>query len=134
MASLQTGQIKKITWLPLSEIRRPIPPVLDERKIDSMICTLNDLEERNTETTGESVSQDLKNEGIANDDDEGLPPIDIMCVRKNGKSYYFGFGGCHRFQAYERSDQIMVKCKVIPITENMLQLYVGSSLHAMFDE
>ena len=31
-----------------------------------------------------------------------LPPVDVFKVREEGKSYYFAFGGCRRFQAYDR--------------------------------
>ncbi|KAK7202761.1 ParB/Sulfiredoxin, partial [Myxozyma melibiosi] len=112
--SIQTGNLNRIQYLPFDSIRRPIVPVLDEEKISRMIETLKN-------TDPEAL-------------DDGLPPIDVLTVRKNGKSWYFGFGGCHRFQAYQRTGKKMVKCKVVPVTESMLTMYVGSSLENMFKE
>ena len=68
-----------------------------------------------------------------------LPPIDVMCVRENGENYYFAFGGCHRFQAYERinaqgEQEAMVRCKILPATRKQLRLYVGSSVDKMFED
>ncbi|KAK9464438.1 ParB/Sulfiredoxin [Lipomyces arxii] len=114
MASVQTGNLSRISFLQLELIRRPIPPVLDEEKITRMIETLS--------TTN------------AEDMDDGLPPIDVLCVRKDGKDWYFGFGGCHRFQAYQRTGKKTVKCKIVPVTEKMLKMYVGNSVDQMFKE
>ncbi|KAK9462606.1 ParB/Sulfiredoxin [Lipomyces oligophaga] len=112
--SIQTKNLNNITFLPLDSIRRPIMPVLDEEKISRMIETLKT-------TDPDSI-------------DDGLPPIDILRVRKNGKDWYFGFGGCHRFQAYERTGRKIAKCKVVPVTESMLKMYVGGSVDEMFKE
>ncbi|KAK9448322.1 ParB/Sulfiredoxin [Limtongia smithiae] len=114
MSSIQTGGMNRISFLPIDQIRRPIVPVLDEEKISRMIETL-------AHTDPEAI-------------DDGLPPIDVLRVRKNGKDWYFGFGGCHRFQAYERTGKKTVKCKIVPVTEKMLSLYVGGSLEEMFKE
>ncbi|KAK9458033.1 ParB/Sulfiredoxin [Dipodascopsis uninucleata] len=115
MASIQTGNLNRIEFLPLSVIRRPIVPVLDEEKISKMIETLKSMSDPDAI-------------------DDGLPPIDVLRIKKNGKEWYFGFGGCHRFQAYERTGKKMVKCKIVPITESMLKMYVGGSLDNMFIE
>ncbi|ODV92439.1 hypothetical protein CANCADRAFT_30594 [Tortispora caseinolytica NRRL Y-17796] len=88
--------------IPLKDIRRPILPVLEEGKICKMIDTV--------ENNGE------------------LPPIDVLELRENGQSSYFAFGGCHRFQAYERTNTELVKCRVMPATKDMLKMYLGSSI------
>ncbi|KAK9477725.1 ParB/Sulfiredoxin [Lipomyces japonicus] len=116
MSSIQTSNLNNIVFLPLDQIRRPIVPVLDEAKIASMIKTLED-------SSAKMTNPDL---------DDGLPPIDILRVRRDGQDYYFGFGGCHRFQAYERTGRKTVKAKVVPITEKMLGMYVGGSVDQMF--
>ncbi|KAK9319995.1 ParB/Sulfiredoxin [Lipomyces orientalis] len=112
--SIQTSNLNRISFLPLASIRRPIVPVLDEDKIGRMIETLS-------RTDPEAI-------------DDGLPPIDVLRVRKNGKDWYFGFGGCHRFQAYERTGKQTVKCKIVPVTESMLKMYVGGSVDEMFKD
>jgi sulfiredoxin len=64
-----------------------------------------------------------------------LPPVDVLAVREKGETYYFAFGGCHRFQAYERFDgEKLVKCKILPATKNQLKLYLGGSLGAFFKD
>lgn len=69
-----------------------------------------------------------------------LPPIDVFKIREKGKTYYFAFGGCHRFQAYDRlsqeddSKEILVKSRIIPATKKTLELYLGSSVHVMFED
>ncbi|ODV94835.1 hypothetical protein PACTADRAFT_50691 [Pachysolen tannophilus NRRL Y-2460] len=123
MSSIQSGNIAKISYLPLSEIKRPIPPVLDYSKIDSMVSTLKGIP---------AVSATCSNiEDITAGE---LPPIDVMMVRENGKSYYFAFGGCHRFQAYEKAGNPMVKCKIFPATKKQLKIYLGSSIDQYFQQ
>jgi sulfiredoxin len=121
MSSIQSGHIGKVTYLPLSEIKRPIPPVLDYSKIDSMVSTMNGQPTASSTCTLEQ----------ARESNGELPPIDVMAIRENGKTFYFAFGGCHRFQAYERVGG-KVKCKVLPATKKQLKLYLGSSLDAFF--
>ncbi|GMM33443.1 sulfiredoxin [Saccharomycopsis crataegensis] len=122
--SLQTSLLNKIEYLPLEQIRRPIPPVLDHSKIDAMVSTLTGTPAASATCTLAEASE-LKGE---------LPPVDVMKVRENGKTYYFAFGGCHRFQAYDRlGGKKLVKCKIIPATKKQIKLYTGASVDAMFD-
>lgn len=120
--SIQSGNIKNIAYLPLSEIKRPIPPTFDYEKIEAMSATL-----QGTPT----ISATCPNlEDIRPGE---LPPIDVLGVRHNGKTLYFAFGGCHRFQAYEKNPQLQVRCKVLPCTKDQLRLYLGSSVDKFFD-
>ncbi|KAK6458024.1 ParB/Sulfiredoxin [Scheffersomyces xylosifermentans] len=124
--SFQTASLK-VESVPLEEIRRPIPPVLDHQKIDAMVSTLN------------GVPMASATCGIADIEAGELPPIDVFKVREQGKNYYFAFGGCHRFQAYERiskegSKQVMVKCKILPATRKTLKVYLGGSVDQMFED
>lgn len=128
--SIQTRNLNQIREIPLSQIRRPIAPVLDYQKIDAMVSTLN----------GKPVASKTCSLEDAKKLDGKLPPIDVMCVRENGQTYYFAFGGCHRFQAYDKAAEnsnekdTLVRCKVLPATRNQLRLYVGSSIDKMFEE
>lgn len=123
--SIQSGHIGKISYLPLDEIKRPIPPVLDYSKIDSMVSQLNGVPMA-SQTCSLEQARDLNGE---------LPPVDVLAIRDNGKTYYFAFGGCHRFQAYERfNGEKLVKCKILPATKNQLKLYLGGSLSAFFQD
>ena len=119
--SLQTSLLK-LAYIPLNEIRRPIPPVLDHDKINLMVSTLNGVPTASaTCEVGDIVAGEL-------------PPIDVFKVREHGKNYYFAFGGCHRFQAYERlGPESLVKCRILPATRDSLKVYLGGSVDAMFE-
>ncbi|AET38892.1 sulfiredoxin Ecym_3406 [Eremothecium cymbalariae DBVPG len=125
--SIQTRGLAKIEYIPLSHIRRPIAPVLDSTKIDAMVSTVKGVPMASaTCTLGEAVAMNGE-----------LPAIDVMHVREDGKDYYFAFGGCHRFQAYdrlssERQEDTLVRCKIVPTTRKQLRVYVGASLDDMF--
>lgn len=119
--SIQSGSIGKVEYLPLDSIKRPIAPVLDYSKIDAMVSTLK----------GEPMASATCSLEEARNANGELPPIDVMAVRENGQTYYFAFGGCHRFQAYERAGG-KVRCKVLPATKNQLKLYLGASLDSFF--
>lgn len=122
--SIQSGNINKIEYLPLSQIHRPIPPVLDYDKIDTMVSQLNGIPMASS-TCSLEQARDLNGE---------LPPIDVLAVREKGKAYYFAFGGCHRFKAYEsfKDGEKLVKCKILPATKKQLSLYLGGSLDSFF--
>lgn len=106
--SLQTQGLHKISEIPLSQIKRPIAPVLDESKIDAMETTLQS--------------------------NAALPPVDVLQMKNSkGGVVNFAFGGCHRLQAYDRLARAtgrdpLVPCKVLPATRSQLALYLGSSL------
>ncbi|QLL34186.1 hypothetical protein HG536_0G00430 [Torulaspora globosa] len=112
--SLQTQNLHKVSEIPLSQIKRPIAPVLDEPKIDSMETTLK--------TNAE------------------LPPVDVLQMKNSkGSVVNFAFGGCHRLQAYDRlaratNGDPLVRCKILPATRQQLELYLGSSLAVIDDE
>ncbi|CDK27423.1 unnamed protein product [Kuraishia capsulata CBS 1993] len=126
--SLQTRNLRQVTELPLSQISRPIPPVLDYTKIDTMLSTLNGVPMASS--TCPNVDEITAGE---------LPPIDVLLVRENGKDRYFAFGGCHRFQAYEKKSrdtgkEQMVRCKVLPCTRKQLRVYLGNSVDKFFQD
>lgn len=121
--SLQSSTLKE-ELVPLTQIRRPIPPVLDNQKIDAMVSTLNGVPVASATCSIENITAGE------------LPPIDVFLVREQGKSYYFAFGGCHRFQAYDRlakdGDEVMVRARILPATRKTLRVYLGSSVDDMF--
>lgn len=112
--------LAKTEYLPLKEISRPIPPVLDEDKIAKMVETLKS-------------SQKTSSDGQENDQEPALPPPDVLVIRKNGKTHYFAFGGCHRFQAYDRLKTEKILCRLIPCTVDQLKLYLGSSAETLLE-
>jgi sulfiredoxin len=122
--SIQSRAVKQQS-LPLSLLLRPIPPVLDHRKIDSMVQTLQGATPDFIPTPApESITPGQ------------LPPVDVLHYhsKKDGKDFYFVFGGCHRMQAYEKAGVQMVDCKVLKVTRGMLKVYLGGSVDALVGE
>lgn len=119
--SLQSRAVKTQT-LPLASLLRPIPPVLDAQKIDSMVQTLRgETPDHLPSPAPESIAPGQ------------LPPVDVLHYRApaSGKDFYFVFGGCHRLQAYERAHVRDVSCKVLKVTKPMLSVYLGASVNAI---
>lgn len=117
--SLQSRNISTTQVLPLNAILRPIPPVLEQPKIDTMVRTL--------QATADDASCEYA--------PGHLPPVDILHYRSpEAKDFYFAFGGCHRLQAYERAGVEGVECKVLKVTKRMLKVYLGGSVDAIVGE
>lgn len=121
--SLQSSSLKE-EYVPLSEIKRPIPPVLDTQKIDAMVSTLQGTPMASATCGVEDITAGE------------LPPIDVFKVREEGKNYHFAFGGCHRFQAYDKiaatEGDVQVKCRILPATRKTLKIYLGASVDELF--
>lgn len=119
--SLQSRAVRAQT-LPLASLLRPIPPVLDAQKVDSMVQTLRgEAPDHLPSPPPESIAPGQ------------LPPVDVLHYHApaSGRDFYFVFGGCHRLQAYERGDVRDVSCKVLKVTKPMLRVYLGASVDAI---
>ena len=88
--SLQSNSVKP-TEIPLSEIRRPLAPVLDPQKIDAMVATMKGIP-----TASKTCSLEQAEAAASAGE---LPPVDVLGVRVKGQTLYYAFGGCHRLQA-----------------------------------
>ncbi|MGF1480152.1 MAG: ParB N-terminal domain-containing protein [Cyanophyceae cyanobacterium] len=84
-----------IREIPVAQIRRPLPRQTDSRKVEVLM---------------ESIAQ------------EGLrEPIDVLEV----DGQYYGFSGCHRYEAHQRLGKETIKCRVRRAPRAVLQKHLA---------
>ncbi|CAF0819132.1 unnamed protein product [Adineta steineri] len=105
-SSIHSASIDKIYNVPMKDISRPLQSVLDEDKVQSLMKTIQTME------------------------NDQIPPIDVLWYEApNSKNnYFFAMGGCHRWEAYKRLNSETIRAKLVKITLNDLKIYFGSSL------
>lgn len=83
-----------IKEIPLNQIRRPLPRQTDPEKVTILMASIAE---------------------------EGLrEPIDVLEV--DGE--YYGFSGCHRYEAHQRLGKETIKCRVRRAPRSVLQQHL----------
>ncbi|KAK1157868.1 sulfiredoxin-1 [Acipenser oxyrinchus oxyrinchus] len=100
-SSIHSDSIAEVHNVPLRVIVRPIPSVLDEKKVESLMETIRDPE------TAHQV-----------------PPIDVLWIKgQKGGDYFYSFGGCHRFTAHQRLCVESLPAKIVKSTVSDLRTW-----------
>ena len=84
-----------IQEIPLSQIRRPLIRQTDPEKVAALM-------------------KSIEVEGLKE-------PIDVLEV----EGQYFGFSGCHRYEAHERLGKETICCRVRRATRSVLQKHLA---------
>ncbi|CAF2651405.1 unnamed protein product [Rotaria sp. Silwood2] len=105
-SSIHSASIIEIYDIPMKDISRPLPSVLDENKVQSLMKTIQTIES------------------------DRVPPIDVLWYEapNSGNNYFFAMGGCHRWEAHKRLKSETIRAKLVRTTLNDLKVYFGSSL------
>ena len=85
----------KIQEIPLLQIRRPLPRQTDPDKVAALMTS-------------------IAREGLRE-------PIDVLEV----EGQYYGFSGCHRYEAHQRLGKETIKCRVRRATHSVLQRHLA---------
>jgi uncharacterized ParB-like nuclease family protein len=85
----------EIREIPLAQIRRPLPRGNDQNKVAALM-------------------ESIEKEGLRE-------PIDVLEV----DGQYYGFSGCHRFEAHQRLGKETIKCRVRRAPRSVLQRHLS---------
>ncbi len=87
--------MSQVKAIPLSQIRRPLPRANDPQKVEALMVS-------------------IAKEGLRE-------PIEVLEV----DGQYYGFSGCHRFEAHQRLGKETILCRVRRATRSVLQKHLA---------
>lgn len=85
----------KVQEIPLSQIRRPLYRENDQAKVAALMESIREIGQQE--------------------------PIDVLEV----DGQYYGFSGCHRFEACQRLGQETILCRVRKAPRSVLQMHLA---------
>jgi sulfiredoxin len=89
--------------VPIRDIMRPLQSLVDHSKVESLCKTI--------ESTPDEV-----------------PPVTLLWLKgDSGSNYFFGFGGCHRYEAYKKLRKETIPAILQKSNLSTLQAMMGAS-------
>ena len=85
----------RVEEIPLSQIRRPLPRKNDPAKVEALMESIKEIGVRE--------------------------PIDVLEV----DGQYYGFSGCHRYEACQRLGLETIPCKIRRAPRSVLQMHLA---------
>ena len=85
----------KVQEIPLKHIRRPLPRLNDPAKVAALMESIREIGQQE--------------------------PIDVLEV--DGE--YYGFSGCHRFEACQRLGRETIRCKIRKAPRSVLRMHLA---------
>ena len=90
-----TSPMVRIQEIPLRQIHRPLIRQTDPTKVDALVESIRSIGQQE--------------------------PIDVLEV----DGQYYGFSGCHRFEACQRLGQETIRCRVRSATPSVLRMHLA---------
>ncbi|MGB3533486.1 MAG: sulfiredoxin [Microcoleaceae cyanobacterium] len=85
----------KIQEIAIAKIRRPLPRATDQNKVETLMKSISEM-------------------GL-------IEPIDVLEV----DGQYYGFSGCHRYEACQKLGLETIRCKVRQAPRSVLQKHLA---------